>query len=245
MTDAWLAGVGLWSPAHPDVASWRAQEPREGRPDDSLLNAAQRRRATLLARMASDALLEACAPAAVPPAGVALVLGTVGGELAATFDNLELLVEDPPSASPMRFRNTVHSAPLGYMGISTGHTGFASAVCAPDEQVVAMTWLEGWSHLAVHGEAVAVMLADERWPGTTTPELAVAFLLVLAPIPGVLGKVGPPRRGVGRLSPRRGAPVADNPVGVGLQVIDSLLDGPGDVALTRGGSPWCVAWTPA
>lgn len=194
MNDAFVTGLGLWTPWHADLAAWRTggRAPEPSAPRGLGLPPGVARRATPLARLAADVLHQATTEAAVPASQVAMVLGTVAGELGTTFDTLALTTAEPPSSSPLRFRNAVHNAALGHLAIAHGNTGYASALSADAERVVAMSLLEGLGWLQEAGGHVAVLVVEEAWPGHDHPPLGAAVLLSEAPASGacVHGRLG-------------------------------------------------------
>lgn len=194
----WVAvrGVGFFSPGFSDHAAWRSgvADPAVVGPRE-LIPAAARRRATWGARAAADVLAQALNGG--PADGVALVYGSVGGELEQTFANLELLDARPPSSSPLRFGNSVHNAALGHLSIPVGNRRFGSALAAPPELLLPMVLLEAVLWARSHSEPVAVMWVEEVWPGCAFPPFAAAMVLDPVPAPGApaVGAITTPRRG--------------------------------------------------
>lgn len=223
-----VTGLGWWSPGFADAAAWTA-----GLPDPAvtgpreLIPPAARRRATWLSRVAADVLDQALATSGRGPADVALVFGSSGGELEQTFANLDLLAAQPPSSSPLRFGNSVHNAALGHLSIPAGNRHFASALSANPDQLLPLVLLEAVAWVMTAGEPVAVLWAEEAWPGSADMR-PFAAALVLEPGEGpAIGRLGLPTRG-GDAAPRD--------VGALL----CCLAGPGPLAL---GSGWAASWS--
>lgn len=250
-----LLGTGLWAPGFAGVEAALAGrvDPSVVAPASGLLPPATARRATFLARVAADVVAQGLVGTGVDPASVGLVLGTVGGELATTFEGLDLLDRSPPEASPLRFRNSVHNAALGHLSIALGATGYASALAADPDRVVAMSLLEGALRVLAAGEVVAVVVADERWPTDDFDPLGVGFLLGPVGHPASRGELSLPRR------PRPGEAVdacvvdlpsgiARNPSAQGVEVLAGLARGAAVLLASRlvaDEPPWVVAWRPA
>lgn len=245
-----LLGTGMWAPGWPDGPAWmdRRHDAAATQPAPGLLPPATARRSTFLARMAADTLAQALHGTGLDPAGLGLVLGTGGGELQTTFECLDLLHQEPPSSSPLRFRNSVHNAALGHLSIALGARGYASALAADPDRLLAMALLEGMARVAVHGEACAVVVADETWPGFDFDPLAVAFLLAPEGTPGARGTFLSLAR-----EPRTAAPPAAVPERLlgnpAVQALDLLaavhLSAEAEVAVSRGTAeerPWVLRW---
>lgn len=219
-----VTGLGLWAPGFRDLAAWRSGDRTDTAPPTGGLPAREQRRATMLGRMAGEVLLQACAEARVAPAAVGMVLGTVGGEFAVTFEALEMTTADPPTSSPLRFRNTVHNAALGALGIAHGNVGYASALSADAERVVAMSLIEGIAWLSDHGGHVAVLIAEDAWPDRDHLPLATAIVLSEAPAVGAAVRGRLTELGRGRVSvPASDAGAwASCPIAGVLPVIEAL-----------------------
>lgn len=228
-------GVGWTSPGFADAAAWAAGQPGEAACPREVIPLAHRRRATLLARLAADVLEQALGPGGL--ADVPIVFGSVGGELDQTFHNLDLLVQTPPSSSPLRFGSSVHNAALGHLSIPAGNTRFASALAARPEAIVPMVLLEAMAWRATHGGRVAVVWAEEPWPGVPFPPLAAALVLGE---PGGRGLLSALRRS-GAADPGVDAALGDQPCGRVGGLVRALAGGAADVAL---GDGWEVRWTP-
>lgn len=240
---AHLSGVGLWLPGFASVDAWRAgtADPEVTAPTGELLGRRAARRATPIALMVADALGEACAQAGVPAGDAGLVLATVGGELATTFECLELGLEDPPASSPLRFRNSVHNAALGHVGIALGATGYASAIAGAPEQLAAMAWLEALAWVAAEGTPCAAVLVDEAWPGADHGPGAVAFLFTPdGPGLGAVTAIAP-----GAVpTPALEDALATSPIRTGLAALAALTVG-GPLPLGEGDAAWHATWTPS
>lgn len=247
-----VLGLGWTSPGFPDWRAWAAGEAGSSPYPREVLPVAHRRRATLLARLAADVLDQALGPAGW--SDLPIVFGSVGGELDQTFQNLDLLLQTPPSSSPLRFGNSVHNAALGQLSIPAANTRFASAIAASPDSVVAMVLLEALAWQAAHGGRVAAVWAEEPWPGLDFPPLAAAVVLGDGPAP--LGTLSGPRRTglAAPVDPR----LHDQPCAHAGSLLRALAVGP-DLAEPKGarsgaasapasialGDGWEIQWTPS
>lgn len=229
-----VTGWGAWRPGQRGVGAEAV--PVGDAPDDSLLPAAQRRRATLLARMGADVIAQALAGAA--PVDLGLVLVSVGGELDNTFNNLDLLLGGPgqaPSSSPLRFGNSVHNAALGHLSIPFGNRAFGSALAVRGEDALATGLLETAAWVLAHRRPAVVVWAEEAWPtspeGGAAPWRPLAAALALAPDGPGRGTLGLPRRDGGG---RALVVPDDNPCGPAWALVDALAQGSGSLRVGAG-----------
>lgn len=250
MSGVVVSGLALWAPGFDAVGRWEAQDPDPAvvRPRSDLFPGAAARRATPLTQAIAHVLVAACAEGGVAPASAALVLASCGGELEATFACLRLMLDTPPSSSPLRFAGSLHSSPLGHVSVALGARGFGSAVAAPAATLLATGLLEATTWALAHRQPVVLVVADDTWPSAPCPLVAVGVLLDVAG--EGRGWLGLPRRGAGTLpTSSRAAPLRSNPASGGLDLLDALLAGvAGDVALTPPGGVgpgWTSSWRPA
>jgi hypothetical protein len=135
---AYAAGVGLRAPGLPDWATSRlilagtapyrsADMPR---PTGACLPATERRRATLVTRLALDVAAEALAD--VDPNEVGSVFASSGGEVDIIHGIFDQLAGMDTRLSPTAFHNSVHNAASGYWSIATGSRQPATSVSAFD-----------------------------------------------------------------------------------------------------------------
>lgn len=248
-----VCGVGVWAPGVRDVDALLsgAEDPEVTKPGAALLPRASRRRSTLLARAATDALEGALAGTGIPGSDVGLVLGTVAGELGTTFECLPYTIEDPATSSPTRFRNSVHNAALGHIGIALENRGYASAVTAKPDRLVPMSLLEGLAWLHEAGGHCAVIMVDAGWE--SAPHVPVATAVMLSTEPpepnAVLGWLGAFDRDEAPSPPPCDVPdaVRANPASVGLEFLAGLRTLPSGRMMLGPASgddpPWSIAWT--
>lgn len=240
-----LLGAGLWAPGFANRATWCSgdRDPTVTSPAARLIPAAHQRRATLLARMTAAALEEALATTSLSASEVALILGSAGGELAHTFANLGLMGQDPPSSSPLRFGNSVHNAALGHLSLATGNHLYASALAIAPPFLVAGALLEAIGQVVDAGAPVALLLADETWPGEYFAPMAAAF--VLAPdAPGPAVRLHLADRPGTHQAPCPDPAVRNNPCGAALDLLHaSQLGQDADVALGSSPLTACLRWS--
>jgi hypothetical protein len=175
-----VTGVGLWMPGFPDAASWLAQRPVAGA-DAPPVPGNQRRRSSLLVNMAAEVATQASRQAGVALSRLRIVVGSAFGELATMVSMLEERERDGV-LSPLRFQNSVHNAAAGHLSIA--HTNKSPAMSlAAGNDTVAMVLLEAMTLLALGGEDVIAVVADEPLPQAIRPghhASAIAAALVLA-----------------------------------------------------------------
>ncbi len=242
---SFVCGLGVWTPGLDGLEAWRAGQTSEcGSPPARLIAPRQRRRATLLTMMAAEVLQQATAAGSRDPGEVALITASSGGELATTFANLELLVGDPPSSSPLRFGNSVHNAALGHLSTSTRNQLFASAISAHRERIVSAAMLETLAWVRSTGIDAALLFTEETWPGAEHAPMAAAILLS-ARSEGALGELGRPSR---HTATARGtlplpAATAASPCAGAFSLVSALATAAaGRIALDHG---WSIPWSPA
>jgi hypothetical protein len=248
VTSVVVRGLGIWAPGFDAVDRWAAQDadPDVVRPRSPLLAGAAARRASPLTQAIAHVLGQACAEADLPPADVAVVLASAGGELDATFACLRAMLEAPPASSPLRFANSLHSSPLGHVSVALGARGFGAALAAPADTLVAMGLLEATTWVVTHRQPTVLVVADDAWPHAPSPLVAVGVLLV--PEGAGRGRLGVPTRAPGTLSPSvRGGVLRASPAAGALELLDALLGGAGVIGLSpaEGATPgWSAAWSP-
>lgn len=226
-----VAGVGLWTLAAPD-----------DQPAAAMLGARLRRRASLLTRMACEALGQATSAAGADPGCVVTVFGTAWGEMQTTGALLAMMAQGDGALSPALFNNSVQNAAAGHASIAAANRAPSTTVSA-GPATVAMALLEGLLLTRDH-DHVAVVVADEPLPepfaGEGQAPLAVAFVLRRA---GPGPRLTLARRADGASLGHDLAPaLARNPVAPALALLDAITDGrTACVALERGdGLVWCA-----
>ncbi len=243
-----MTGLGFWTPGFPSPQAWIAgrRDPAATKPPCSLLNSRIGRYTSLVTRMAVEALQQAGAQGRADLGRVATVFGSAYGEIRTAFDQLDMIeLEGVPS--PARFKNSVHNTASGHVSISTGNTGFSTALCA-GRATFAMSLLEAWVWLEEHEGAVIVAVAEEPLPD----HLATVARYAPLGIALHLRSRQPPEGTLGRLSSLRRSPetapapdlprdLSQNPCAAGLPLLEAILRGEaGRVPVELGGEGWSV-----
>jgi hypothetical protein len=173
--------MGLWMPGFPDVQSWLSGRGIAGA-DTPNAQSKQRRRSSLLVNMVADVAAQASADAGVPLSRLRVVVGSAFGELTTLVEMLEERERDG-LLSPLRFQNSVHNSAAGQLSIASKNKAPAMSLAAGND-TVAMVLLEAMTLLALGGDEVLAIVADEPLPQAIRPghvTAAVAAALVLAP----------------------------------------------------------------
>ena len=185
-----VSGVGLWMPGFPDVASWLAQRPVAGA-DVPPAAGNQRRRSSLLVNMVAEVAAQASRQAGVELSRLRIVVGSAFGELATLVAMLDERERDGV-LSPLRFQNSVHNAAAGLLSIAHANKSPAMSLAAGND-TVAMVLLEAFTLLALGGEDVLAIVADEALPQSIRPghhATAIAAALVLSREAGAPASLG-------------------------------------------------------
>lgn len=233
-----ILGYGLWTAGYaaPSAYVARAHDPGVKEPRADLLPTRLRRRTSLLTRMAAEVVGQAIAGAGVQLADLAIVFGSVYGEIQATVELLAQMVDEPGALlSPTKFHNSVHNTATGYLSIATGsHVGSTAIGAGPS--TLAYGLVEAATTLDVVEGPVLLVIGEESLPpplagASAYPPLAAALLL------------GAPGRSPGRprirllqiesevgdreIRPLPAAPagLADNPCAPVLGLVESLTRG--------------------
>ena len=176
-----VLGMGLWMPGFPDPASWLSGRAVEGA-DAPNAQSKQRRRSSLLVNMVADVAAQASAQAGVPLSRPRVVVGSAFGELTTLMEMLDERERDG-LLSPLRFQNSVHNSAAGQLSIAHKNKTPAMSLAAGND-TVAMVLLEAIALLALGGDEVLAIVADEPLPQSITRGHvagAVSAALVLAP----------------------------------------------------------------
>lgn len=139
MSDAIVTGIGLRGPG---LANWMDSravlaglEPYHfcelPKPVGGALPATERRRATLVTRLALDVASEALGGS--DPATVTAVFASSGGEVEVIHGIFDQLASDDRRLSPTAFHNSVHNAAAGHWSIASGSHHPADSLCAYDD----------------------------------------------------------------------------------------------------------------
>ena len=139
MISAVVTGIGVRGPGLPDWSTARAvlggQQPylpeALTKPAGGCLPSTERRRATVVTRLALDAASEALGGS--DPAGVTSVFASSGGEVEIIHGIFEQLAGSDRWLSPTAFHNSVHNAAAGYWSIASGSHRSADSLCAFDD----------------------------------------------------------------------------------------------------------------
>ena len=139
-----------------------------------------RRRTSLLTRMAAEVVVQAARDRA-GLADLALVYGSVYGEIRTTIDLLAALLVPGEPLSPTKFHNSVHNTAAGYISIAAGNR-VGDTVLAAGRSTPAMALLEGALQVRARGGDVVVVIAEEALPeplaaGRRYGPFAAAFAL--------------------------------------------------------------------
>lgn len=159
---AFVRGLGLWSPGFSSVSDWCSGASRSEavKPEASSLGGALGRRATALTRIGVEALQQAASDAKVEVSAVPTVWATAHGEHETAVEILRGLVLGDGRISPTRFHNSVYNAAAGYASIATGNRQ-PSTTLAGGADLVAMALLEGLCVLHAGARDVIVVALDE------------------------------------------------------------------------------------
>ena len=139
MSGVVVNGIGVRGPGLPDWDSARAvlggQQPYSpeslAKPAGICLPPTERRRATVVTRLALDAASEALGDS--DPATVTSVFASSGGEVEIIHGIFEQLAGSDRWLSPTAFHNSVHNAAAGYWSIASGSHRSADSLCAYDD----------------------------------------------------------------------------------------------------------------
>ncbi len=176
-----VLGVGLWMPGFPSAASWVTGGPVAGADaPNAAAQAKMRRRSSLMVNMVTDVAAQASEQAGIPLSRLRVVVGSAFGELATLVEMLEER-EGDGLLSPLRFQNSVHNSAAGQLSIVHKNKSPATSLAAGND-TVAMVLLEAMTLLALGGDEVIAIVADEPLPGSICPgheTTPVAAALVL------------------------------------------------------------------
>ena len=250
-----VTGIGFWMPGFPDPASWLSGQRVEGaEAPNTAAQAKLRRRSSLLVNMVTDVASQASAQAGVPLSRLRVVVGSAFGELTTLVAMLDERERDG-ILSPLHFQNSVHNAAAGQLSIAHGNKTPSTSLAAGND-TVAMVLLEAMTLLALGGDEVIAIVADEPLPQSIRPghrASAIAAALVLAPEPAGGAPSGPGTASLGVLEALQqtgAAPPAlerplevDGPSAAILPLIAALGHGrPGRVSLSPAEDPrWSIA----
>jgi hypothetical protein len=176
----YIEGYGVITP-YPTLNDFPHGQPADlPKPDLSLLERSLRRGLSDVTRLFLHAAGHALSDADVDAETVHVVFASAFGELATADALLQQAFEDD-SASPARFRNSVHNSAPGVFSIATRNMGASTAVAA-GWNTVAMGVLEAIALLQAGEPRVLLVLAEEAVPASLSddhsyPALGVALVL--------------------------------------------------------------------
>jgi hypothetical protein len=125
---AYVLGVSIWGPG---LEGWEASRPvlagladyvpsASPPPAPAMLSATERRRTSLVVRLALNVAQAASAMAGLPAGALRNVFGTSNGDGVVVGAILEALADKDGQVSPTQFHNSVHNAASGYWTIANG-----------------------------------------------------------------------------------------------------------------------------
>jgi len=217
------------------------------KPDLALLDRSLRRGLSDVTRMFMHVAHAALCDARALDHKPQVVFGSAFGEIA-TAEAMFAQAYDDNTASPVRFRHSVHNTAEGLYSIST-HNREASTAIAAGWDTVAMGLLEASLQLRAGASEVLLVFAEEQVPSSLSVEhrygaLAAAFLLARGGHDGARATLSDLAR-----CPRSDLPspfgAENHPLGPAAylaRVIEA-----GDTAravLSNGDLPYCVTVTP-
>ena len=232
MIDLSIQGLGMLPPAHAEG------EGEAFKPDLTLLERTLRRGLSDVTRLYFHVAKLALDAAHVDGAQVHLVFASAYGEIGTAEAMLAQALDDN-SASPARFRNSVHNTAPGLHSISARNTHASTAIAAgPD--TLAMGLLESQLLLRESPLPVLLVCADEAVPaalrhGPTLEPVAVAFVLGRGEGPG-LARLRNLRRSAGENSAKYASPLEG-----ARALAEAVLHGTdGSVVVSAGAEPYAV-----
>lgn len=192
MIRAFIRGVGVWGPGLEGWAAaravlageadWLLREQTPSAPP--MLSPNERRRASLVVRLALIAAEEARTMAGISAASLRTLFASSNGDGAVVHAILSELARPDGQVSPTQFHNSVHNAATGYWSIGASSTAPANCIGCHDATAAAGL-LKAAAECAAERAQVLLVLYDASFPA---PLAAVrptnstfAAALVLAP----------------------------------------------------------------
>ena len=214
--------------------------------DLSLLERTLRRGLSDATRLFLHASRLALVDAGADAAQLHVVFGSAYGELG-TAEALMAQAFEDNSASPARFRHSVHNTAPGLLSISA-HNRLPSTAIAAGWDTVAMGLLEATAPLRSGAQRVLLVFAEEPVPEALSSDHAHGPLAVALVLSQTLS-AKPPRASLSRLvrAPERPVSARDpfanenHPLGPALLIAQALEAGRSEsIQVGEGPSPWCV-----
>ncbi len=187
-----IGGIGLLGPG---LTDWNQAAPLLRTPSDwtsaptvvpapDRLPPTERRRASVAVKATASVADQACAMAAIDPAGVATVFTSASGDPSICHAMCEALAKPERIVSPTRFTNSVHNAPAGYWHIAVQSRRASTSLAAWDASANAGL-LEAAAQCAATHAPVLLVACDMPYPAPLhalrpLPDV-FAFALLLVP----------------------------------------------------------------
>ena len=168
---AFVDGIGLLGPGLPDWAQGRLrlngslpyQAARCILPLPMALPPAERRRSGAVVRVALAVAQEAVEASGLQARTLPSVFSSSSGDAINCHEICSALASGDRLISPTRFHNSVHNAPSGYWGISSGAMAASSVLCAHDGSFAAGL-LEAMTQLVDIDNPVLLVAYDTDYP---------------------------------------------------------------------------------
>lgn len=192
-----LLGPGLpsWAEAEPVLAGrapWQEAPPVV--PPPALLAPTERRRTSLVVRLALAAAGAAVEAAGVPADSLETVFASSNGDGAVVGAILDSLAAPDGEVSPTQFHNSVHNAAAGYWGIGA-HSTRPSISLGCHQDSVPIGLLQAAAQVAGRGVPVLFCAYDAPLAGPLGPlhqvdfPFAMACVLTPGPVAGTRGRL--------------------------------------------------------
>jgi hypothetical protein len=216
------------------------------KPDLSLLERTLRRGLSDVTRLFMHASQLALVDAGVGANEVHVVFGSAYGELA-TAEALMDQAYSENSASPARFRHSVHNSAPGLLSISA-HNQLPSTAIAAGHNTVAMGLFEASAQLRSGAQRVLLVFAEEAVPNALSPDHEFGPAAVALVLSQSLS-AKPPRASLSHIARAKGDtsslrdPFAgeNHPLGPAVLIAQALEAGRSEtIRVGEGPTPWCV-----
>ncbi len=183
-----VRAIGLLAPGlagwQASLATLRGEAPYQAAslppPKPTMMAASERRRATMVTRLALTAAEEAVAGSGADPSRLASVFASSGGDMEIVDRICRALTQDDRPVSPTHFHNSVHNAAAGYWAIATGSMSASLSLSAHDGSFGAGL-LEAATAVACEGQPVLLVTYDAPTPPPLAAKrpIPVAFAVAL------------------------------------------------------------------
>jgi hypothetical protein len=247
--DIHVTGLGVWSATLDGLAALRARRdglPATGaapRPPARCLSAGDRRRASASVLLAVEVAAQAVAMSGERADVLPCVFASAYGDLAITDYLCATLARAPGELSPTRFHHSVHNAPAGYWTIANRCHAPSSAISAGPSTAGAGL-LEAASLATSEQVPVLLVCSDIAGHGPLGEivgchdDFGAALVLSPEARPGALARLALRVDGVACTPPSPAidctVPLSGNPSAAMLPLLESLLEGHGQLALPAG-----------